>query len=61
VTDYTTVDKTFSVATQQYLQRHNLGPAPFAKGGVATPLVEDEQEQNETLDIQTLKTLPKLT
>lgn len=64
MTDYTVIDRTLSVATQQYLQRHNLmgaGAAPSTRGGVAAPLVEDEQGKQETLDIQALKTLPKLT
>lgn len=63
VADYTVVDKAFSVATRQYFQRHNLvgGHGHATKGGVAAPLVEEEQGQSETLDIQALKTLPKLT
>ena len=73
--DDVSTDKTLaniSLATQQYLQRYNLMPPSNLKG-VATfsPVLEDQQEQDEnlspactdsnTLDIQALKTLPKLT
>lgn len=58
--DCTIIDKTFSVATRQYFQRHNLvGAAAVAPAGMKGAL--EEQGRSETLDIQALKTLPKLT
>lgn len=64
-----------SMATQQYLQRHNLAPphsrgrggAGKGGGGVTTPLGNKwkqwrgRTEGDNTLNIQALKTLPKLT
>ena len=57
-----------SMATQQYLQRYNLLAPTYAKRvGMFSPVLENQQEeekesspQYDTLDIPTLKTLPKL-
>lgn len=63
-------DKTLvnmSMATQQYLQRYNLlAPGYGKRVGAFSPLMENQQEEArqeeeyDTLDIQALKTLPKL-
>lgn len=68
------MDKTLaniSMATQQYLQRYNLlGPTYTKRVGGFSPVLEDQREldanspqlnAHDTLDIQALKTLPKLT
>ncbi len=56
-----------SMATKQYLEKHNLirAPQPAAKGDVETSRSDGREEarSNDTeriLDVQRLKTLPKL-
>lgn len=54
-----------SMATKQYLEKHNLirAPQPVAKGEASRSGDHQEAKRNDTeriLDVQRLKTLPKL-